>query len=110
MRQTRAAAPAVAWSRKLRELYVSGTSRIAEGNLSPLNDRRNLPVSLGVLQHPVQFVLAGQDIYVFERDLFLCVVLTGLRRVGSSIFAKDQDFLLHMASSFGYYLKLWIPT
>lgn len=93
-----AALQGVRRSRKLRVSNVSRASAIAERHLASLDDRRDLPLSLGVLQHPFQLVLAGQNIDVFEGDLLSSIVLTGLRCIGSGVLAKNQDFFLHIPS------------
>jgi hypothetical protein len=38
------------------------------------------------------------DVLVLDDAVFFCVVLTGRDRVGSCVFAEDDDFLCHSNS------------
>lgn len=77
-------------SRRLT-LNLSGAA-VADGDLSTLDDHRDLTAPLGKLQHLFQGLLVFLHVDVTD-GLLLGVVLPGRRREGSALLAVDQDLL-----------------
>jgi hypothetical protein len=77
---------------------ISDTSGSAEpnGNLTRLDDHRNIPPPVRKRKHVLERTWIFLDIPVVNNDVSRCVVLTGRNCVGSGVFSKDQNFFGHL--------------
>lgn len=76
---------------------MSGSAGVTDCDLPLLYDDRNQPLALSILQHPVHRPLILRDVEVLELDPLDPIVRTGLRGVGSGVFAENQHFFLHLS-------------
>ncbi len=76
---------------------ASGSAE-SDGHLGPLDDYRDLPSTTCVPEHLLERGDVRLDVLVVDDAIFFCVVLTGRDRVGSRVFAEDDDFLCHTNS------------
>jgi hypothetical protein len=83
------AAPATAGA-----LNLSGAAE-ADGNFAGFDDHGHVAAALGILEHALQPLFVFEHVDVLERDLAPVKRLPGARRVGSEIFAENQDLFVH---------------
>lgn len=55
-----------------------------------IDDNWYLPAAVGILKHPLQPVIIGEDVYIFEWNSTAGEILTGSRRVGSKILSEND--------------------
>lgn len=77
----------------LRPAALSHRSRAAkpDGHLVAIDDDRDITATPGMGQHALHVGPVLLYVYVFERNVPPGKVLTGGCRVGSSVFAEDED-------------------
>ena len=81
---------------------MSGSPGIADLDAVSLHNDGDQFLTLRILQHPLQGFGIPGHIMIFEFGLLPPEVLTGLSRMGSSVLAENQYFLLHIGS------RIWI--
>ena len=81
------------WARWPPPAAGSDASRAAEADrdLLAVHDHWHLTAPLRELEHALELLAILLDVDVFDVDLAPGVILTGRLRVGSGVFAEDED-------------------
>jgi hypothetical protein len=75
-------------------LNLSGAAE-TDANFAGLDDDGYLAAPVGELHHPGKSLVVLEHVQILKRNLAASVGLPGRGGVGSKIFAKNNDFLVH---------------